>query len=100
MLGKESSFKMKYFNGPLHCNICQKPGHKAEMCPNGHVNWLEKLGSRAFRLRPQTVWSEDRANPNNRRGAHANLVKLEKAAKDFALRACQSYSMSYQDIIE
>mmetsp|Transcript_16267 Transcript_16267/g.41581 ORF Transcript_16267/g.41581 Transcript_16267/m.41581 type:complete len:187 (-) Transcript_16267:127-687(-) len=36
---------------PNGCNICGQLGHQASTCPNGTVNWKEKYGESAFRLR-------------------------------------------------
>merc|ERR1711918_216139 len=49
-------------------------------------------------MRSQPYWSEDASNPKNRRGATANLQKIETAAKEHALKASYKYSISYEDI--
>lgn len=59
-----------------------QPGHKAEMCPNGQVDWIKRLGTEAFKMYPNRYWSEDPVNPANRR--IVNEGKLAAQSREFA----------------
>lgn len=71
-----------------------QPGHRGEFCPNGQVDWIGRLGERAFRMRPPMYWSEDPANPMNRKTAH--LDKFEHAAKAWAQERCKEMGLDYE----
>merc|ERR1712060_897043 len=62
-------------------------------CPNGQVDWIFKLGNRAFRLRPPLYWSHDSVNENNRNISPAILEKLEAKAKKYSQEVCKEISI-------
>merc|ERR1712113_174315 len=88
------------FGAPFLCSICQQPGHKAEMCPNGQVDWIARLGNRAFRLRPPLYWSEDPTNPKNRRTAIPHLEKIERSARNYVIESCRKKEMGFEDMMK
>jgi hypothetical protein len=53
------------------------------MWPKGQVDWIAKLGNRAFRLRPSQFWNEDPINPKNRLISSSVLATIENSAKKF-----------------
>merc|ERR1712046_464828 len=80
------------------CSICQQPGHRAEMCPNGQVDWIAKLGNRAFRLRPNQFWTQDSVNPKNRRVNITNLEMIEISVKKYLEQKNNNKEISLQEI--
>merc|ERR1711869_85086 len=90
--------KARIYNTQFVCCICQQPGHKAEMCPNGQVDWVAKLGNRAFLLRHPVYWSDDPANRQNLRTAAAKLEKLEIATQEHIKKVCKEQQFGYEGL--
>merc|ERR1712183_92109 len=69
------------------------------MCPNGQVDWVAKLGNRAFRLRPSFFWSRDPANPRNGHSTTSKLFGIERISIAFVARECRVTLSKYREIV-
>merc|ERR1712110_673589 len=98
MWGRCGGEGVRLFCPPFLCSICHQSGHKAEMCPNGQVDWVAKLGNRAFRLRPPQYWTDDKSNPKNRRCMVLNLRNFELSSIEYAVYHCKEKCKDYEDI--
>merc|ERR1711904_104264 len=100
MWGRCGGEGVRSFCPPFLCSICHQSGHKAEMCPNGQVDWLTKLGNRAFQLRPSQFWTLDTLNPSNSRFAGKSLESIEKDAREYFLSKCRDKEITIKEISE
>lgn len=82
---------------PNGCNICGQLGHQASTCPNGTVNWKEKYGESAFRLRINQD-PKDFRDPTDAEWA-GMMKELKKKADEFTkMKEDVSKSVNYTEL--